>query len=166
MNTSAEYTAIINLIYPVGSIYYAIDEGMDPTNWIPGTTWKSVVKSSEEISEKYGSYLVNRSKVPSDIIDPQSEDNSDTSRTFTLGESKGNEKVTLSLSQLPEHIHKKSYHSKDSFYEHPAFDELSTSVRYVDQEGLGPVYTDLVGGNKPHNNIPPSVLIYAWERTG
>ena len=140
MNTSAEYTAIINLIYPVGSIYYAINDNLDPTKWIPSTTWKLVTE---------GRYLVNEGKA-----------HSNASREFKHGDLGGEKEVTLTESQLPRHTHEKVYHHKKSQFWFGKED----SMRYMTQYGSGKVFTDSVGGDQPHNNIPPSVLIYAWER--
>ena len=147
MNTSAEYTAIINLIYPVGSIYYANNSDMNPEKWIPGTAWESVVLDGKD--EEYGSYLISQGKT--DLITP---------REFTLGALGGNEEVTLTVSQLPKHTHSKVYHEKKS---QSVWSDVC-HVRYMTQYGSDKVFTSSTGGNQPHNNIPPSILIYAWER--
>lgn len=78
------------------------------------------------------------------------------------GTNGGEEKVTLTVSEMPEHYH--------SFTASPYLwserDETSDEVISPNTGTAKAVSktTASVGGSKPHNNMPPFVSVYAWKR--
>lgn len=78
------------------------------------------------------------------------------------GTSGGEEKVTLTVSEMPEHYH--------TFPASPYLwiERDGTSDEVISPEsGAAKAVsktTASVGGSKPHNNMPPFVSVYAWKR--
>ena len=76
----------------------------------------------------------------------------------------GEEKVTLTVSEMPEHYH--------TFTASPYLwiERDGTSDEIISPEsGTAKAVsktTDRVGGSKPHNNMPPFRSVYCWHRIG
>ena len=78
------------------------------------------------------------------------------------GTSGGEEKVTLTVSEMPEHYHSFTaapylWSERDGTFGEIISPE-SGGARAVSKT------TASVGGSKPHNNMPPFVSVYAWKR--
>ena len=78
------------------------------------------------------------------------------------GTTGGEEKVTLTVSEMPEHYH--------SFTASPyAWGERDETIDEIISPNTGTAKavsktTASVGGSKPHNNMPPYKSVYAWQR--
>ena len=166
--------ALLELIYPVGSIYMTVDKDSDPAAFLGGT-W-----------ERWG-----QGRVPVGV------DENDT--IFEKAENKGGEqKHQLITSEMPAHNHRGTYTktdhytinipgSGDSFIEMPSGTD-AVEVKYEQTQsaslvrnGSRPIgnqldidYTEKVtalygvpsqGGNGAHNNLQPYITCYMWKRT-
>ena len=166
--------ALLELIYPVGSIYMTVDKDRKPAAFLGGT-W-----------ERWGQGCV-----------PVGVDENDT--IFEKAENKGGEqKHQLTTDEMPAHNHRGTYTetqhytinipgSGDSFIEMPSGTD-AVEVKYEQTQsaslvrnGSRPIgqqldidYTEKVtalygvpsqGGNAAHNNLQPYITCYMWKRT-
>lgn len=157
---------LIDLIYPVGSIYMSANN-ISPQTFLGGT-WVS-----------WGAGRV-----------PVGVDSSDTD--FNAAEQTGGEKThTLSVDEMPKHFHEGTYTSPNSSItgrvdSSGEYSDTKYSVKYdVTQGGTRYVETSsgMVvtiplnyviesehgvcpnGGSQPHNNLQPYITCYMWKRT-
>lgn len=166
--------ALLELIYPVGSIYMTVDKDRDPAAFLGGT-W-----------ERWG-----QGRVPVGV------DENDT--IFEeAGKTGGEKEHQLITSEMPAHDHRGTYTethhytinipgSGDSFIEMPSGTD-AVKVQYEQTQsaslvrnGSRPVgnqldidYTEKVtalygvplqGGSAAHNNLQPYITCYMWKRT-
>lgn len=168
--------ALLELIYPVGSIYMTVDEDSDPAAFLGGT-W-----------ERWG-----QGCVPVGVS--ANANDSDFGKVEQQG---GERKHQLITSEMPAHDHRGTYtethhdtinipESGDSFIEMPSGTD-AVEVQYEQTQsaslvrnGSPPVgnqldidYTEKVtalygvpsqGGNAAHNNLQPYITCYMWKRT-
>lgn len=137
----------VDMIYPVGSIY--ISSSATSPEMLFGGTW-------EQLKDRF---LLGAGD------------------SYAAGGTGGEENVTLTVEQLPEHYHSNSNKSTTGTW-HDA--DGKTSRAKVQTNENGDVYTltkaeqngwiwgyntGNVGGNQPHNNMPPYLAVYMWQRT-
>ena len=168
--------ALLELIYPVGSIYMTVDEDSDPAAFLGGT-W-----------ERWG-----QGCVPVGVS--ANANDSDFGKVEQQG---GERKHQLITSEMPAHDHRGTYTethhytinipgSGDSFIEMPSGTD-AVKVQYEQTQsaslvrnGSRPVgnqldidYREKVtalygvpaqGGNVAHNNLQPYITCYMWKRT-
>lgn len=76
----------------------------------------------------------------------------------TLGDTIGSETHTLTIEEMPNHTHTEKYVGVN-WYQH------GTSGDWNVSSALEPYReTGNTGGDKPHNNIQPSVVVIRWHR--
>lgn len=76
----------------------------------------------------------------------------------TLGDTIGSETHTLTIEEMPSHTHTEKYVGVN-WYQH------GTSGDWNISSALEPYReTGNTGGDKPHNNIQPSVVVRRWNR--
>ena len=125
--TSAQ---IIDLIYPVGAIYFSTS-ATDPGLLFAGTTWTPI----EDV------FLLTAGQ------------------TYTAGDTGGEAEHILDVTEMPSHRHefgsRAAYSASGSAY---------GAVGYGSSAATGTYYTNYVGGGLAHNNMPPYLVVYAWER--
>lgn len=82
----------------------------------------------------------------------------------TVGKTTGEKKHTLTIEEMPAHTHTLVYFNNNkpinlnaggSSY-HVNFDQTGTNEEQVGGRS--------VGGDKPHNNLQPSIVVYRWRR--
>lgn len=85
--------------------------------------------------------------------------------THLVGETGGEETHLLTIDELPSHSHQYKRHSlyRDDMEPTTGKDAYGVSNKTLD-ERLGT--TELSGENKPHNNMPPYLVVYIWKRIG
>lgn len=80
--------------------------------------------------------------------------------TFTALSVGGEYKHLLSSSEMPKHSHTLARLSGTS----PVGGGTDMNAYIPYMGGAGLMYTNEVGGNTPHNNLPPYEGVYYWHR--
>lgn len=130
---------IIDLVYPIGSIYMGTN-GLNP-GLMFGGTWQSWGNGRVAVGVDHG----------------QTE--------FNVVEKEGGEKVhKLTTAEMPNHTHNFgmvfSNYNFDGYYPFPPYTRNNT----VQPEAYP--QTSFTGGDQPHNNLPPYITCYMWKRIG
>lgn len=141
--------SLLDFIYPIGSIYYTIDDSFDPNEYWGGT-W-------EEINDKfiYGTSV-------------KTEGNNN-----HLSKQTGGEKThKLTINEMPSHEHKvrKRVGTTNDSYLASYKTNVSAGTLWImpaDTSWDNPdhYYAQAVGGGVAHNNMPPYYTAHIWHRT-
>lgn len=146
---NTEPSSLLDLFYPVGSIYQTTNNFIDP-NIKFGGVW-----------EKLENVFLFAS-----------------SSAYALGSKGGEATHTLSTSEMPGHNHKPN-NDEHCFTTNLAVSSASTARRWVTTTStqkycamtatstndiLETATTSTVGGNQAHNNMPPYQVVHMWER--
>lgn len=159
--------ALINIIYPVGSVI-TLTNDTDPNAIYSGTTW--VKMDAGRVLVSAGTYT----------------EGSDT-YTYTLGDKGGEAKHQSTIDELPSHTHAASissggehvhYVSRNMDMVHTNIGDYGDSYDTVsDYDGVKPFKTSSagnhthlatisnVGGNQKHENRQPFEIVLRWKRT-
>ncbi len=122
--------------HPVGSLYFS-DNSENPAITLGFGSWEQIAK---------GRTLVG--------VDSSDED-------FNIAGKTGGEKAhTLKVEEMPSHNHK--YTRYDTYV--ALIDPSAGGSGREPKSTLSTLNTDSVGGNKPHNNMPPFYTTYIWKR--
>ena len=137
--------SLLNLIYPVGSIYMSVNNVSPAT--LLGGTW-------EQIKDRF--LLA-------------------AGTTYSAGATGGEAAHTLSVSELPAHGHHAAdsantgnvYTTKKEFVASGAYAaRLDATYGYVDTSNTTyRLSTTPTGDGAAHNNMPPYLAVYVWKRT-
>lgn len=133
--------------YPVGAIYLSVTD-TDPATLFGGT-W-------ERISQ--GRFLIGSGANAANTTDywgeyPAGKEN------FPAGEMGGEVEHTLTVDEIPAHTHSERLEwSNTKAWGLTGTGEGANAV--VDQGGV----TGATGGGKPHNNLPPYLVVFMWKR--
>lgn len=131
---SLEFSMIIDLIYPIGSIYMTVSD-TNPFETIKFGVWEKIE---------------NRFLLASSNI-------------HMNGETGGEENHALSINEMPKHSHKMKYDSvgwtaiKQSH-------GTNGIVEYNESSYDGQYSTEEVGNGNAHNNMPPYLAVNMWKR--
>ena len=128
---------ILNLMWPVGSIYISIDATNPNTKF--GGTWSQIK----------GRFLLGA-------------DDS----TYKIGGTGGEATHTLTINEMPSHRHQLTENDAGPGL-YPNWGTKSgwgVPAQYLNGNG-GIVNSALTGGGKGHNNMPPYLVVYMWKRT-
>lgn len=122
--------------YPVGAIYLSVD-GTDPSKLFGGV-W-------ERIEDRF---LLASGK------------------QFLPGYIGGEAQHTLSISEMPSHIHNANYNWTSSNGTQTPVWAINMSPNTGDGIGSWPSANGAgdTGGSQPHNNMPPYLSVYVWKR--
>jgi hypothetical protein len=156
-NTKVNSSDLINLIYPVGSIYMSVNY-VSPSSFLGGT-W-------EQIQDRF-------------LLSSGS--------TYAAGSTGGEASHTLTVAETPAHSHRpENYNTRDYVFQVVrSLGSASTgrfkvasgtsyyttcanpsAADYVDMDDITTsTYTTSVGSGKSHNNMPPYLTVYMWKRT-
>lgn len=148
--------SLVDIIYPVGSIYMSLNN-TDPT-YLFGGEWERL----------QGRVLVGAG-TDTDINGLQ--------RTFVANETGGEYNHTLTIDEMPSHTHIQEQHrhaqNKNTFMNDTQnYDTRSSgSSGYYMGANLATYYTDYetainqnTGGSLSHNNVQPYLSVYMWKR--
>jgi hypothetical protein len=130
---------LVNLIYPVGSIYISI-VSTNPGTYYTGTTW---------VAFGAGRTLVGLNPSDGDFNSPQ--------------ETGGSKTHTLTIGQMPSHNH--SYQDRVRSLPGRA---AAGSGRYEPSGTNNDEFsrtTGSRGSTQAHNNLQPYIVVYMWKRT-
>lgn len=131
---SLEFSMIIDLIYPIGSIYMTVSD-TNPFETIKFGVWEKIE---------------NRFLLASSNI-------------HMNGETGGEENHTLSINEMPKHSHKMKYDSigwtalRQSSGTNGILENNTSSYD-------GQYSTEEVGNGNAHNNMPPYLVVNMWKR--
>lgn len=133
-------TEILDMIYPVGSIYISISSSNPSYNM--GGTWQRFAN---------GKTLVGVDEYDSDFNSPN--------RT-------GGEKAhQTTVEEMPSHAHQFNTEAAGSPIALGWENGNNSAMRAKLGNYTMGLPTTSVGGNKPHNNLQPYVTVYMWRRT-
>jgi len=134
-------SAVVNMIYPIGSVYMSVNS-TNPT-YLFGGTWVQIKDT----------FLLSAGD------------------TYTAGNTGGEATHTLTEQEIPAHRHKVGgTGGGDGTSESGYLARYSTSSDYpysLRSNNADPTYwsTSSVGGGQAHNNMPPYLVVYMWQRT-
>lgn len=137
---------IIDTIYPVGSIYITLNQ-TSPSKLFPGTYWKQIKNR----------FLLSASS------------------TYSASSVGGEATHVLTSNEMPVHNHDGLYYSYIDTENSVTLNSGTVSYRipwgsssYAGNYGPGTGKAELVtgeaGGGAAHNNMPPYLAVYMWER--
>ena len=144
----------INKVYPVGSIYMSVSS-TSPASLFGGT-WEQInsrfLLASGEAHDEEGNHYF-----------------------YEIGDAGGEINHKLTVNEMPSHRH-----SSDSYQNgYPNYSYMAETNNYCTwvnkgaggaanapaQGENGFVRTSYIGGNFPHNNMPPYLVVNMWKRT-
>ena len=130
--------SLTDYFLPVGFVLMTESAEFDPNTAYPGTTW-------ERIKDRF-------------ILAAGD--------TYAAGSTGGAAEVTLTVDQMPAHNHKQSIGNEtgSSWARYLVYNESNNGFAWIDADNPNTV-TSTVGGDQAHNNMPPYVAKYVWERT-
>lgn len=159
--------ALINIIYPVGSVI-TLTNDTDPNKIYTGTTW---------VKMDAGRVLVSAGTCTED----------GETYTYTLGDKGGEAKHILTAAEMPAHSHtgttstngnhthqvsrNMDLSSTDPTYEGGSHDTIcdydgGTNFKTSTSGNHNHTFTtDNTGDGTAHNNMPPYLVCYIWQRT-
>lgn len=166
LNNNISLVNIIDLIRPIGSLYWS-ENSTNPSTIYPGTTWVQITDtfivaagSTYKVGSSYGA---------------ASHTHTSAAHTHTTGNH------TLTVNEMPNHNHDYQAYIINPNDNWPGgYDKV---VVYGQPNGTAyhTFSTAATGGSQPHNhgdtgsttpsntgsssNIPPSVAMYCWKRT-
>lgn len=133
---------ILQSAYPVGSIYMSM-KPTSPASFIGGT-WEQI----------QGKFLLGADS------------------TYAAGSTGGEATHTLTVDEMPSHRHPQVVTADVASPETGVSGRIDWNRDSGENVGLftqgtdpNDVTTQSVGGNKPHNNMPPYLVVYMWRRT-
>lgn len=135
VNPLAEkFASIINIVYPVGSIYMSVNAA-DPSKLFSGTSWEKLE----------GRFLLGSSS------------------TYTNGSTGGEATHTLTFSEMPTHRHSIYYPNAGGPYgdANISYPEGSGVNKTWQAEMCK---TESAGDSVAHNNMPPYLVVNMWKR--
>ena len=126
---------LLDIFYPIGSYYETSDTSFDP-NVTWGGTW---VKDSK-----------GRVTVALDDSDADFK---------TISKTGGEKTHKLTINEMPSHNHPGAYWAQREGYGNINIGSTSAASR-ANISGI-----ESVGGNQPHNNLQPYIVVVRWHRT-
>ena len=131
---SLEFSMIIDLIYPIGSIYMTVSD-TNPFETIKFGVWEKIE---------------NRFLLASSYI-------------HMNGETGGEENHILSINEMPKHSHKMKYDSI-GWTAIRQSSGTNGILEYNKSSYDGQYSTEEVGNGNAHNNMPPYLAVNMWKR--
>ena len=128
--------SLLDIFYPVGTYYETSDADFDPnTSW--GGVWRLDSQGRVTVAQ-------------------------DSSTFATIGGTGGEEKHTLTISEMPSHSHKLAS-PPDSLAAAGSAIGIEFVVNWVSGTDRTR-YSQPVGGDSAHNNLQPYVVVKRWHR--
>ena len=142
-----------NKFFPVGSIYMSVDS-TSPASFLGGT-WERIKDCFLWATGDTASITYTENGVS-------------VTKSLTAGSTGGEATHTLTNGEMPYHNHQllryldtgSAYSAGYGAGDHTGILSETASTAYVPS-----MWTSYVGGNQPHNNMPPYLAVYMWKRT-
>ena len=151
-NYSSLQTALLNMIYPVGSIYMSMND-VSPQNFLGGT-WVRFAEGCVAIGAGTGT------------------DSNSLERTFRVGETnQGEYSHTLAVREIPSHNHTITMTRQEVFKHIGSAGGGEDWIVSASNDGLDcgknlvSATIGFTGASGAHNNMPPYIVCYMWKRT-
>lgn len=129
---------LLDFIYPVGSYYETSDTSFNPnTAW--GGTWLEDTKGRVTVA-----------------LDSEDTD------FDTINETGGEKEHTLTIEEIPSHGHKLP---QNGAYAIQTDGSSATGIAFGPKAGNSSLSSTGTGGDQPHNNIQPYIVVKRWHRT-
>lgn len=132
-------SALLDLVYPVGSVYISYNSASPAALF--GGTWEQI----------QGRFLLASSE------------------SYPAGSTGGEVTVTLTENQIPSHTHAIGKNGEMFFYMGGSAGEVTAGFEgghMWENVNKGRAYTtSIIGGGQSHNNMPPYLAVYMWQRT-
>lgn len=130
---------LLELLYPVGALFFNGSAGTDPAQLLGFGTWQRFGEGRMIVSQLSGDADFD-----------------------TAGETGGAKTHVLSVAELPAHTHAVTSQTATTgsatSYEHGTLDTSSAEAEATEVTGS-------TGGGAAHNNMPPFIVAYVWIRT-
>ena len=142
-------SAIADVIYPVGSLFFSKDNN-NPGSRMAGTSWIQVAEGQFVAGVGTGT------------------DINGTSHTVVAGDNDttGEYSHTLTVNQLPAHTHETVVDNKDyTGIPNSANAQGHRVGSHKNADYAISLTSSTAGGSQSHNNLPPAFGMYVWERT-
>ena len=131
-----ETVLIFEAIYPIGSIYISTVE-KNPHDLFSFGTWVRIE----------GQFLLGAGD------------------TYPAGDTGGEASVTLTEAQMPSHRHQVTDNEGSQLNYNNSGQSGSGNFAISGGVDWNNMWTSNVGGDQPHNNMPPYLAVYMWQRT-
>ena len=133
-----QYSSIIDIVYPIGSIYMSVNAA-DPSTLFSGTSWEKLE----------GRFLLGSNS------------------TYTPGSTGGEATHTLTYNEMPKHTHPMySYNpGGEGTWTPDEGSYLVDSVTDNKNTWWARLAMGYAGGDAAHNNMPPYLVVNMWKRT-
>ena len=133
-----QYASIVDIVYPIGSIYMSVNAA-DPSTLFSGTSWEKLE----------GRFLLGSNS------------------TYTNGSTGGEATHTLTYNEMPQHTHPMySYNpGGDGTWTPDEGAYLVDSVTDNKNTWWARLGMGYAGGGAAHNNMPPYLVVNMWKRT-
>lgn len=134
---TAKFASIIDVVYPVGSIYMSVNAA-DPAKLFSGTAWEKLE----------GRFLLGSSS------------------TYKSGSTGGEATHTLAYDEMPKHTHLmySGNGGGDGTWEPDGGSYLVDSVTEDKTTWWAPLGMNYAGASAAHNNMPPYLSVNMWKR--
>lgn len=142
LKTPGGIKSFLDAVYPVGSIYMSVKSTNPGTLF--GGTWAAIA----------GKFLIGVGT---------NKDSNNESKTFSANQTGGEYSHVLTIDEMPKHMH--DMPDNDAGYYAGWGSRNGWCQASVHGNG-GRFRTDTSGNNQKHNNIPPYLAVYIWQRTG
>lgn len=145
-------------IFPVGYIYMSmVDE--NPAKWFGGT-WERLK----------GRFLIGAGAVTDTNSNTRFGSIGAEEPDFSSGETGGQYFHKLNVDEMPEHSHTGNYYNGQNMSPNDGGSNPDSGYHYNWENGgsnsqNGFMFVASTGGNQPHNNMPPYLAVYMWQRT-
>lgn len=133
-----QYASIVDIVYPVGSIYMSVNAA-DPSTLFSGTSWEKLE----------GRFLLGSNS------------------TYKPGSTGGEATHTLTYNEMPKHTHPMySYNpGGEGTWTPDEGSYLTDSVTDSKTTWWARLAMGYAGGDAAHNNMPPYLVVNMWKRT-
>lgn len=133
-----DVSSLVDLFYPIGSIYMSTNQTDDPQSRFSGTYWLPI----------YDRFLLAAGS------------------TYKAGSTGGEATHTLTANEMPEHAHYMASGNSggDSTWTPDAGSYLIDSVTTDKTTYWAQLGMNNAGGSAAHNNMPPYYAVYMWRR--